>query len=174
VPSQLIGCNRELVNRFDQTRSLTLPARIGMYRLVVCRLLLVFVLAGTLGAQQSKAIYRQVASVATALTAGSAAEAMMPFDKSCAGYAELRDDFSALVSAYQLVSQIEILEQSIVGADATLTVRWVLTLSDPVTQLSETRAQDVTVKLSYLRYQWRIVGFSPLDLFNPELQKSRK
>ena len=138
------------------------------------RLLLVSVLAGNLAAQQSKAIYRQVASVATSLTAGSAAEAMMPFDKSFAGYEQLQDDFSALVSAYQLVNQIEILEQNIVGADATLAVRWVLTLRDPVTELSETRTQDVTVKLSYLRYQWRIVGFSPLELFNPELQKSRK
>jgi hypothetical protein len=32
----------------------------------------------------------------------------------------------------------------------------------------------VTVKLSFLKYEWRIVGFSPLELFDPELQKSRK
>lgn len=157
------------MNRFDQIRSLTLPAPLGGVRL-----LLVLVLAGSLGAQQSKAIYRQVASVATSLTAGSASEALLPFDKSCPGYERLRDDFTALVNAYQLVNQVEILEQNIVGSEATLTVRWVLTLSDPVSQLSETRTRDVTVKLSFLRYQWRIVELSPLELFDPELPNSRK
>ena len=134
---------------------------------------LLLLLAGTLAAQQSKEIYRQVATVATSLTAGSAAEAMLPFDKSCAGYDKLRDDFDALVNAYQLVNQLEVLDQNIVAGDATLTVRWVLTLTDPVTELGETRTQDVTVKLSFLRYQWRIVGFSPLELFDPDLQKSK-
>jgi hypothetical protein len=138
------------------------------------RLVPLFLLAGTLTAQQSKAIYRQVANVATSLTAGDALEAMTSFDKSFDGYARLRDDFSALVSAYQLVNQIEVLDQNIVAGDATLTVHWVLTLSDPVTSLGETRTQDVTVKLSFLKYQWRIVGFSPLELFDPQLQKSKK
>jgi len=138
------------------------------------RLALVFALAGTLAGQQSKAIYRQVATVATSLTAGSAAEAMMPFDKSFDGYERLRDDFNALANAYQMVNQIEILDQNIVAGEATLTVHWVLTLSDPVMELGETRTQDVTVKLSFRKYQWRIVGFSPLDLFDPQLQNSRK
>jgi hypothetical protein len=134
---------------------------------------LLVLLAATLSAQQSKAIYRQVATVATSLTAGSASEAMMPFDKSFDGYEKLRDDFNALVSAYQLVNQIEILEQDIVATEATLTVRWVLTMNDPVTALGETRTQDVIVKLSFLRYQWRIVGFSPIDLFDPQPTKSK-
>jgi hypothetical protein len=138
------------------------------------RLPLVLVLAATLAAQQSKAIYRQVSNVATSLTAGDAAEAMMPFDKSFANYHKLRDDFIALTTAYRISNQIEILEQNIAGQEATLTVHWVLTLSDEFNDLAETRSEDVTVKLSFLKYEWRIVGFSPLALFDPELQKSRK
>jgi hypothetical protein len=134
------------------------------------RLLAVLFLSGTLAAQQSKAVYRQVASVATALTAGSPAEAMLPFDKSCAGYETLREDFSALVNAYRLVNQIEVLEQDITGSEATLTVHWVLTLSDRANDLSETRSEDVTIRLSYVKYQWRIVGFAPVTLFDPELR----
>jgi hypothetical protein len=137
------------------------------------RICLLVVFAGILAAQQSKAIYRQVASVASALTAGDAVEAMVPFDKSCAGYAKLSEDFATLVSAYRVVSQIEILEQSISGGTATLTVHWVITLSDPVTELSETREQDMDVKLSFLKYQWRIVSLSPIELFDPQLQKSK-
>jgi len=138
------------------------------------RLPLLLVLAGTLAAQQSKAIYRQVSNVAASLTAGDAAEAMMPFDKSFADYDKLRDDFIALTTAYRISNQLEILVQNIAGQEATLTVHWVLTLSDEFNDLAETRAQDVTVKLSFLKYQWRIVGFSPLELFDPELQKSKK
>jgi hypothetical protein len=136
-------------------------------------LALLLVLAGSLAAQQSKAIYRQVANVASALTNGNAADAMTPFDKSFAGYVRLRDDFIALTNGYQMVNQIEILDQDITPGEATLTVNWVLTLSDPASGLSETRAHDVIVKLSFLKYQWRIVSFAPLELFDPQPQKSK-
>jgi hypothetical protein len=129
--------------------------------------------AGTLSAQRSKAIYEQVGYVASALTAGNAADAMTPFDKSLEGYDRLRDYFSALAAAYQVVNQIQIMDEDINREEATLTVHWELTLSDAGNGLSQTREDNITVKLSLRKYKWRITGFSPLEFFNPQLTKSK-
>jgi hypothetical protein len=137
------------------------------------RAVLLFACAAALAAQQSKAIYRQVAHVAGALTARDPNDAMTPFDKSFAAYDRLRDYFTALTNAYQMVNQIAVLDQNIAPAEATLTVNWELTMSDPANGLSETRSQDVVIKLSFLKDRWRIVDLSPLALFDPELKKSK-
>jgi len=133
------------------------------------RLAAVFLLSAALSAAQpNKAIYRQVTHVATALTAGNAADAMTTFDKAFSDYDRLRDYFSALTNAYQLVNEIEVTGEQIADSEATLTVHWVMTLSD-----SETRTEDVTVKLNLRESKWRIVDFSPVEFFNPQLRKSK-
>jgi hypothetical protein len=134
-------------------------------------LLIAFV--GTMAAQQSKAIYQQVGYVANALTSGNAADAMTPIDKSMDGYAQLHDYFSALVNSYQVLNQIQIMDEDIQRREATLMVHWELTLNDAATALSQTREQDIVVKLSFRQYKWRIVGISPLEFFNPQIEKSK-
>jgi len=129
-------------------------------------LLLAF--AGTVAAQQSKAIYQQIGYVANALTSGNIADAMTPIDKSMDGYDQLRDYFTALVAGYQVLNQVQILDEDINQKEATLTVHWELTLSDLGTDLNQTREQDITVKLRFLKYKWRIVGLSPIEFFNPQ------
>ena len=136
-------------------------------------MLLLLAAAGLLPAQQSKAIRQQVGQVATALSSGSPEEALTPFDKSFAGYGRLRDYFTALTNAYNLTNDMEITDEQIVDHEATLTVHWILTLSDLKNGLSETRAADLTVKLSMKKYDWRIVGIAPLEFFNPELRASK-
>jgi hypothetical protein len=128
----------------------------------------VFLLTAALSAQPNKAIYRQVTHVATALTAGNAADAMTMFDKTFRDYDRLHDYFSALTNAYQLVNEIEVTGEQIADSEATVRVHWVMTLSD-----SQTRSEDVTVKLNLRESKWRIVDFSPVEFFNPQLQKSK-
>ena len=137
------------------------------------RIVLLFLLAGNLSAQQSKAIREQVARVATALTAGNPEEAMTPFDKSFDGYSRLRDYFSALTNAYDVTNEMDVIDEQITSHEATLTVHWTLTLSEKGSGLSESREEDLTVKLSMKKYDWRIVDVSPLEFFNPELRKSK-
>jgi hypothetical protein len=134
---------------------------------------LTLVLAGTLPGQDSKGIDRQLSHVATALTAGNPSDAITPFDKSFDGYTQLSDDFVALTNSYRIVNEIEIADEQIEDGEATLTVHWVMTLSDLENRNSEVRTEEVTVKLTLKKNEWRIVAFSPLDLFNPELRRSK-
>lgn len=122
----------------------------------------------TAGAQQSRAVREQVGHVASALSAGHPQEAMDPFDKSFAGYDELRRYFMALTDANTVVNELDITGEEIENREATLTIHWTLTLSDLVTGLTKSRERDLTVKLSMKKYDWRIVDISPLDFFNPE------
>jgi hypothetical protein len=55
-----------------------------------------------------------------------------------------------------------------------LTIHWTLTLQDPATGLSESRAQDLTVKLTMAKYDWRIVDLSPVEFFNPDQPNSKQ
>jgi hypothetical protein len=124
----------------------------------------------TLTAQQSKAIREQMAHVGTALSSGNPEEAMTPFDKSFDNYGKLADYFTALTNAYTLTNDVEITSEEISNQDATLTVHWIMTLSDLKSGLSEVRAQDLTLKLSLKKYDWRIVSIAPLEFFNPEIK----
>jgi hypothetical protein len=42
-----------------------------------------------------------------------------------------------------------------------------------VSGLTQSRQQDVTVKLEMKKYDWRIVDLSPIEFFNPEQPKSK-
>jgi hypothetical protein len=135
--------------------------------------LALLVLAGSLSAQQSKAIRQQVANVATALSSGNPDEAMTPFDKSFDSYSRVRDYFAALTSAYNVTNEMDVIDEQTAGHEATLTVHWTLTLTDKGSGLSESREEDLTVKLTMKKYDWRIVDISPLEFFNPALRKSK-
>ena len=131
---------------------------------------LLLVLACLLPAQQSRAVRDQVAHVGTALSSGNPEEAMTPFDKSFDNYGRLSDYFSALTNAYTLTNDLEITGEEIVQHEATLTIHWIMTLSDLKTSLSEVRVQDVTVKLAMKKNDWRIVSIAPLAFFDPEIK----
>jgi hypothetical protein len=142
---------------------------------VLRALFLLFVVSVGASAQaQNKDVYQQVTKVATSLTDANPAEAMDAFDKSFDGYGRLRDYFTALTNAYSLANEIEVNDEHVAANEATLTVHWVLTLTDSRTGFSESRSEDTTVKLALNKKgKWRIVGFTPLEFFNPELRKSK-
>ena len=136
--------------------------------------LVLLLLAGSLSAQESKAVREQIGRVATALSDSKPEEAMTPFDKSFDDYSRLRDYFTALTNAYKLVSEMEVTDEQIANREATLTVHWILTMSDSSNGgTSEIRTEDLTFKLSQKKSDWRIVSVSPLDFFNPELRRSK-
>jgi hypothetical protein len=126
---------------------------------------LVALAASAFGADTPRAT---VSYVASALTAGNPADAMSCFDKSVAGYEKLRGYFSGLTGAFQLVNQLEVTEEQDAAAEATLTVEWTVTLSDPQTGYAENRNAAIHVRLVQKSGKWKIVEFAPIELFNPQ------
>jgi hypothetical protein len=139
------------------------------------RAALVLMLLATVpvAAQREKAIETQIARVGTALSSRNAEEAMIPFDKSFADYSRLNDYFAALTDAYSLTNEVDILDEEISDHEATVTVHWIMVLSDLHSGLSETREQDLTVKLSMKKSDWKIVSITPLEFFDPAPRKSK-
>jgi hypothetical protein len=132
--------------------------------------LLVFVAlaAAGLGAELPRA---QVSHVASALTAGNAADAMSPFDKSLPDYEKLRGYFSGLTSAFQLTSQLEVTEEQDSDDQATLTLEWTLTLTDAQTGYATNRNATIHARLVPKNGKWKIVEFSPIELFDPRSRR---
>ena len=127
-----------------------------------------------MGGQQSKGIRQPIGDVANALTSGDAADAMTPFDKNFADYGKLRDYFNGLAGAYQLVNEIEITGEEETEKTAKVTVHWTLTMTDPQSSLSDSREGDLTFTLAFEDGKWKISGFTPIDFFNPQGQKTGK
>lgn len=108
----------------------------------------------------------QISSIGTALSSGSASEAMTPFDKSYASYGKLRDYFEAL-SALQAENEVDVLDEQDTDAGSTVTIKWTLTLTNPSTSHSDARTANINVRFALKRGKWKIVDFSPIDIFNP-------
>lgn len=106
--------------------------------------------------------------VATALTGDNATDAMAPFDKSFANYAKLRDYFLGLTNSSQLVNEVDVMDEQNSGTQSNVTVDWTLTLTNKTTFQTERRSGEVHVKLRLDDGKWRIIDFSPIDLFNPQ------
>jgi hypothetical protein len=120
--------------------------------------------AAGVGAELPRA---QVSYVASALTAGNPADAMSPFDKSFPAYEKLRGYFSALTTAFQLTSQLEVTEEENSDDQATLTFEWTLTLTDAQTGYTTNRNATIHARLVPKNGKWKIVEFSPIELFDP-------
>jgi hypothetical protein len=133
---------------------------------LVC--LLALVAAGR-GAETPRA---QVSYIASALTAGNPADAMNPFDKSFPAYEKLRGYFSGLTGAFQLTNQLEVTEEQDSDEEATLTLEWTLTLTDAQTGYATNRHATIHARLVPKGGKWKIVEFSPIELFNPRVGHS--
>jgi hypothetical protein len=120
--------------------------------------------AAGLGAEMPRA---QVSYVASALTAGNPADAMTPFDKSFPAYEKLRGYFTGLTGAFQVTNQLEVTEEQDSPDEATLTLEWTLTLTDPQTGYTKNRDATIHARLVPKGDKWKIVEFSPIELFDP-------
>ena len=113
----------------------------------------------------------QVAAVARALSSGDAAEAMTHFAKTCPNYDTVRRYFEGL-GAFQVDNQLTFTDEEDADNSVTLTITWDITLSDFGTENSRRRTGEIHVKVAAADSKWRIVEFSPLDIFNPQLRRS--
>jgi hypothetical protein len=111
----------------------------------------------------------QVAAVAEALSSGDAADAMTHFSRSLPDYDKVRRYFEGL-SAFQIENQLNITEEDDSEKCVGLTITWDITLTDFGTDRSTRRTGEIHVKLAPTDSKWRIVEFTPLEIFNPQLQ----
>ena len=106
--------------------------------------------------------------VAGALTASNPADAMTRFSKSFADYDKLRDYFIGLTAAFSIVNEVDVLDEKDTAMDSTATVRWTITLANaPVSGNSIQRSGEIHIHIVQEKRKWRIVQFSPIDLFDP-------
>jgi len=121
--------------------------------------------AAALGANTPR---QQVSHVASALTAREPADAMTPFDKSFADYDKLRGYFGGLTAAFDMTNQLQVTEEQDAADEATLTIEWTLTLVNAQNGYSQNRNASVHIRLVRKGSAWKIVDFSPVELFNPQ------
>lgn len=110
----------------------------------------------------------QVAAVAEALTSGDPAGAITHFAKSYRDYEKLRRYFEGL-SAFQVENQLDITDEDDTDTSVSLTITWDITLTDAGSDRSRRRTGEIHAKLMLIHSKWRIVEFSPLDIFNPQI-----
>lgn len=121
--------------------------------------------AVTLGANTPR---QQVSHVASALTAREPADAMTSFDKSFTDYDKLRGYFGGLTAAFDVTNQLEVTEEQDLTDESTITVEWTLNLANAENGYSQNRKASVQVRLVRKGSTWKIVEFSPVELFNPQ------
>ncbi len=130
--------------------------------------------APPLRADRASDVRAPITYVASALGSGNPSDALGPFDKSCKDYQQLRDYFQGLTTAFDVTSEVEILDEQDEEAETKLLVNWTLTLtnarsaSDSMASSSDRRSANITIRLARKKGKWKIVDFSPIDVFNPQ------
>jgi hypothetical protein len=120
-------------------------------------------------ADRANDILAAINYVASALTANNASDAMTPFDKSFSDYAKLLAYFSGLTNGSQLANEIDVVdEQDESATRPSLTIQWTLTMTNKTSFETQRRSGEIHVRLALQDGKWRIVDFSPIDLFNPQ------
>jgi hypothetical protein len=135
---------------------------------IVVAMLAALPLTAQPAADPSSSARQQVAAVAEALSAGDAAEAMTHFAKTFPDYEKLRRYFEGL-AAFQVENQVDFTDEDDSDTAVIFTITWDLTLTDLGTDRTRNKSGQIHVKLVPVESKWRIVEFSPLDIFNPQL-----
>jgi hypothetical protein len=126
-----------------------------------------FGFAATSKADQAGDLRSLLSHIATALTAGDPADAMTPFSKSFANYNKLRDYFTGLANAFDIVNEVDVTDEEDSAKEILATIHWAITLSNKGNNASNQRASDIHVRCVREKGKWRISGFSPTDVFDP-------
>lgn len=147
-----------------------------VWRRVLCSAALVIVSlpALPLYADQSHDVLAKINYVAAALAAGNPIDAMTPFDRSFANYVKLRDYFSGLTDSSQLVNEVDVTDEQDSETESNVTADWTLTLTNKTTLQTERRTGEIHIRLTLQNGKWKIVDFSPLELFNPQWKQESK
>jgi hypothetical protein len=135
---------------------------------------LAFLSLEDLRADEPGVVRSQLNDIATSLSAGNPAAAIEPFSKSFAAYDKLRDYFIGLTSAFTIVNEIDVTEEQDAPIESTATVRWSITLSSASDNYSNQRTAEIHIRSVKEKNKWKIIKFSPIDLFDPsEAHSSR-
>ena len=118
-------------------------------------------------ADQPSDLRSQLNVIARGLSAGDAAAAMVPFDKSLETYDKLSTYFAGLTNAFSIVNEIDVSDEDDTASEIKATVHWTITLSDLGSNYTERRVGDISVRLVLKDRKWKIVEFAPIDLFDP-------
>ena len=122
----------------------------------------------SLKADQPADVRSVLNDVAGALTASNPADAMTRYSKSFADYDKLRDYFISLTAAFSIVNEVDVLDEKDTAMDSTATVRWTITLANAsVSGNSIQRSGEIHLRILQEKRKWRIIEFSPIDLFDP-------
>lgn len=118
-------------------------------------------------ADQAQDVMRAVGEITSALTDGNPSQAMGPFDKSMTSYETLQNEFAALTNAFLISNEVEVLDENDSPEQSQLTLRWALTLVNLQSSQSQRKSAEVHVRLRLEKKKWKIVEFTPVDLFTP-------
>jgi ketosteroid isomerase-like protein len=132
------------------------------------------VLAQPIYADRAADIRASLSDVATALSAGDPEAAMAPFDKSFADYATLSGFFQALTKAFQVASEVDVLEEEDNETETIVSTDWTLTLTDLGTDATVRRNATVKLRLQRKDGKWKIVDLAPVEFFSPQEKPARK
>ena len=120
---------------------------------------------GITQADEAANLRAKLGQIASGLSTKNPADAMSPFSKSYANYSKLRDDFVALTNTYGVANEVDVVDEQDSEKEVTATVRWAITLND--TGNGNQRSAEIHVRLAREKNKWKIVDFSPIDIFDP-------
>ena len=107
--------------------------------------------------------------IATGLTDENPADALKPFDRSFSGYNKLSDYFNGLTASYQITNEVNVVDEQDSSDQTTATVDWTITLGDKTNPgVQDSRYRQIQVRMIREKKHWKIIEFSPIDLFDPQ------
>lgn len=118
---------------------------------------------------QSSDLRTVLQRIATGLTDENPADALKPFDRSFSGYDKLGDYFNGLTASYQITNEVNVVDEQDSSDQTTATVDWTITLGDKTNPgVQDSRNRQIHVRMVREKKHWKIVEFSPIDLFDPQ------
>ena len=93
---------------------------------------------------------------------------MEGFSKKCANYQKLSGDFQTLTNAYLVTNRVQFIDEEVKATEATMKVRWEISVTTKGAEFSTYRNADLTFKLVREGKRWRIVELTPIDIFDPQ------
>ena len=120
-------------------------------------------------ADQASDLREILQQIATSLTDENAADALKPFSQSFNSYDKLRDDFAALTASYQVTNEVNVLDEQDDSNQIAATVGWTITLGNKTNLgVQNSRYREIHLRLRQEKKRWKIVAFSPIDIFDPQ------
>jgi hypothetical protein len=131
----------------------------------------VFLIAGTalaLRADDAGDIWDLFTNMASALSDDRPDEFMAAFDRAMPGYHTLEMDVTALVTAYEARSSIELVSEEGDSLARRVELDWFLEIVEKQDTGGVTRRREVVrCRLMKEKKKWRINSFEPLSFFSP-------